>query len=624
MSLLNRLYETYNRCLENDLVDNCEKIDVDTVLLPLFHTNKRSSGNDIIEITLNESSEFVDAQYMPKDSWIIFPITEDSITRASGPAPHPLCDSFKYLSSVNIDNHKGYLEILEDWYHYSQSNNPCPELCIIRNYIKEADIIEDIKKSIYMGKTPSMDKYKLIYFEEKNEKVEKKTVDLEKIFITFKLELDRTTTVTKNRKLHQNYERYQKYVLNDKEQNICDISNIRQYCTVKHRGLFGNSKMIGTSNSNWTYYGRFKDKKEVISIGYETSQKIHNMLKYLIDNPRTCRYMGENASLVNWFSDDVGNNENIDILDEYDINTPTKIASDFVMGDANHINENNQYYVLILDKISNGRISVKYFRELSKSDLYERIKYWYDTVSWNAYSFDRKEYIEKTFPLYRLSELAYGTENSGKMMCNSKLKKVTMERLLPCIIDQKPFPRDIERRLFENATRRLSYSNHWSSILAATCALIKKCNADYGNKNKREVGSMLDKENADRSYLYGRLLAIAEKVERDTYEANSSSRLTNAERLWSVFTRRPATTWMLLEDKLIPYYTKLAKNNRGAYYRMLIGEIMSTLEPMAGNNKKLNENFVLGYYHQRKDFYTKKELKTNEEERTNDDIGQEN
>ena len=135
---------------------------------------------------------------------------------------------------------------------------------------------------------------------------------------------------------------------------------------------------------------------------------------------------------------------------------------------------------------------------------------------------------------------------------------------------------------------------------------------------------MLDKENADRSYLYGRLLAIAEKVERDTYEANSSSRLTNAERLWSVFTRRPATTWMLLEDKLIPYYTKLAKNNRGGYYRMLIGEIMSTLEPMAGNNKKLNENFVLGYYHQRKDLNKKKELKTNEEERTNDDIGQEN
>lgn len=623
MSLLNRLYETYNRCLENELVDNCKEIDSETVLLPLFHTNKRSNGNDIIEITINEDSEFIDAQYLPKDSWLIFPITEDSLTRSSGPAPHPLCDSFKYLSKLDEKNHQDYLGVLEGWYEYSINNNPCRELLIIRNYMNKSSVMENIMSSIYHGKNPVLEKYKLTYYEEKNGKEDKIVVDLEKTFITFKLELEKTITVTKCVKLHQNYEAYQREMLKNKEQSICDISNKLQYCTSKHRSLLGTSKMIGTSNNKWTYYGRFKDGNEVICIGYETSQKIHNMLKYLMDNPKTNRFIGENSYLINWFSDDIGNEENLNILDEYDINTSTKIASNFVLGESNQLCENNQYYVLILDKISNGRISVKYFRELSKSDLYERVTYWYQTMSWSAYSYEVKGFIEKAFPLYRLTELTYGTENSGKMICNSKLKKSTIERLLHCIIDQKPFPRDIKRKMVENASHRMSYKNNWNNILSAACAVIKKCNADYGNPNHKEVSIMLDKQNLDRSYLYGRLLAVAEKVERDTYGDNES-RLTNAERLWSVFTRRPATTWMLLEEKLMPYYGKLSKTKKGGYYKKLVSEIMNELEPMADNNKKLNENFVLGYYHQRKDFYTKKEIQTNEEECTDELIKQKN
>lgn len=658
MSLLNRLYETYNRCLENDLVDNCKNIDNDTVLLPLFHTNKRSNGADIIEITLDDDAKFIDAQYLPKDDWIIFPVTEDSIARSSGPAPHPLCDSFKYLSNIHSGNHEGYLMGLENWYVYSQNEDPCEELTVIRNYAMRADIATDIIDFIYKDKKPSLEKYNLTYFEEKNGKEVKRKVDLEKIIITFKLELHKTITVTKSKVLHLNYEKYQRYMLDNKEQNICDISNQFQYCTSKHRGLFGNSKIISISCNpgKYTYYGRFKDGKEIMRIGYETSQKIHNMLKYLMDNPRTSRFMGKDTCLVNWFSDNIGDDNSVDILDEYEINIRTKPASDFLLGNVGSLNENNQYYVLVLDNISPGRISIKYFRELSKSDLYERVKHWYETISWSSYDYSKKETIGKTFPLYRLAELAYGTERDAekgkgkdrKIKCDDKLKKVTIERLLPCIIDRKPFPRDIQRRMVENATRRMSYKNksNWDDILEAACALIKKCNADYGDENKKEVSTMLDKENTDRSYLYGRLLAIGEKVEKDTYEKrhaeaeiqdiskeqdknetngdNSNKRLTNAERLWTVYTRRPATTWMLLEEKLMPYYAKLAKTNKGSYYRMLVSEIMNNLEPMADNNKKLSENFVLGYYHQRKDLYTRNKQILNEEEQTHEYIEQEN
>lgn len=48
----------------------------------------------------------------------------------------------------------------------------------------------------------------------------------------------------------------------------------------------------------------------------------------------------------------------------------------------------------------------------------------------------------------------------------------------------------------------------------------------------------LDKSRADRSYQYGRLLAVLEKVERDTYDKDES-REPNAIRLQTMFRRRP-------------------------------------------------------------------------------------
>ena len=61
----------------------------------------------------------------------------------------------------------------------------------------------------------------------------------------------------------------------------------------------------------------------------------------------------------------------------------------------------------------------------------------------------------------------------------------------------------------------------------------------------------LDKNCSDRSYLFGRLLAIADAIENSTY-TDEDRRETNAIRMQKVFTLRPMATWSALWDKLVP------------------------------------------------------------------------
>ena len=122
----------------------------------------------------------------------------------------------------------------------------------------------------------------------------------------------------------------------------------------------------------------------------------------------------------------------------------------------------------------------------------------------------------------------------------------------------------------------------------------------------------LDKEKKDRSYQFGRLLAVMEKVERDTY--TDESREPNAIRMQSVFCEKPFHTTNIISGRLDPYFNKLSPSSR-AYYRSLIGKIMEELSNYddAQLNRPLGDTYLMGYYLQRNEFYTSKSNETKEE-----------
>ena len=111
----------------------------------------------------------------------------------------------------------------------------------------------------------------------------------------------------------------------------------------------------------------------------------------------------------------------------------------------------------------------------------------------------------------------------------------------------------------------------------------------------------------DRSYQFGRLLAVMEKVERDTY-GSGENREPNAIRLQSVFCQRPMQTAANLEKQLERAYFPRLKPGSRIWYKNLMGQIMEMISacPNEDWDKPLDGTYLLGYYLQRAALYEKK------------------
>ena len=116
----------------------------------------------------------------------------------------------------------------------------------------------------------------------------------------------------------------------------------------------------------------------------------------------------------------------------------------------------------------------------------------------------------------------------------------------------------------------------------------------------------LDERKDDRSYQFGRLLAVMEHVERTTY-GPEEDREPNAIRLQSVFNERPLHAAKLIEGQLNPYFARLKPGLRKDY-KDLIGQILAMIyaTPDSEWNRALKDTYLLGYYLQRSALYTRK------------------
>ncbi len=646
MSYLNSLYNLYKDSYEKGLVDN--NLD-GSILLPIYHSSYQSkNGRDIIKIQIDKNGNFFSANYLSKGEVIVFPVTEDSMTRTSGPVPHPLTDQLSYICK-DLEGVKNDLYEAErnKWLEYAASSKSksIDFLSIIDNYLRKNSILEDILSSLYKGLSPKVsfskggDSIKVEYSKfEKNKEIIK-VEELIKTYITFELmEYSgfKNVSVTDNIDLHNEYISYVENINKEKDMSICTIANEEMYCVSKHRGAIGSSKLVSISNRGEPYLGRFKSGEEVTTIGYKTSQMCHNMFKFLYENKNSRRWLGDSEYLINWFSSDIGNRENLDVIGEIstEVDEATSFSNDefnffdeedsvlpvdednktlakYITGAGSIIPADENYYVLIVDKINDGRVSVKYHRVMPKSDLIERARYWHSSCSWSTKNYKLGKIIQKTPSLFSLINACYGIERTGSgekglagmlTLDNDKLKKQEMQRLLPCVIEGKKIPLDLVRRSFYNFCHREKYDKAWNSILFISCALIKKYYMDYCN---REVDYMLDKDNLNRSYLFGRLLAIFEKVESETY-TKDNERFTNAQRSWARYSKMPAQTSNHLRDKLNPYYQKLNSGNKkwlsdylGNMELEILGKIDGLGLSLEELDKPLDFNFTLGYASQK-------------------------
>ena len=126
----------------------------------------------------------------------------------------------------------------------------------------------------------------------------------------------------------------------------------------------------------------------------------------------------------------------------------------------------------------------------------------------------------------------------------------------------------------------------------------------------------LEPEKKDRSYQFGRLFALLEKAERDTYSKNGEDekREPNAIRVQLTFSQRPLYMSNLLWQQIESVYLPQLEPRSRTFYRREFNQIMEVLSefPTKELNRPLKETYLLGCSLQRNELYKSKEAKQEE------------
>ena len=201
-----------------------------------------------------------------------------------------------------------------------------------------------------------------------------------------------------------------------------------------------------------------------------------------------------------------------------------------------------------------------------------------------------------------LIQTAYGVEREkGLEVAKKKFVTDQYKNILASIIEGRDMPKNIIQALEINIRNRLNYDKFWLQVKLCALSVLREKEGIKSN--------MLDKKEIDRSYLFGRLLAIYEKTEAFTYNKDDE-RITNAEKLWSSYLNKPATMSMRLSDLIKPYDFKLHANEKTREIRNILkreaGDVIELIGENykfngAETNKPLNSGFLFGYQAQIKE-----------------------
>lgn len=631
MSWVLNLYKTYENNRDSVGVFEKKQNNQEFALIPLSHTTQSAH----IDVSLDDSGNFVLAKVVDKnDASTIIPCTESSAGRGNGSYPHALFDKLIYVAGdfeayggeVKTGSpHVDYMKQLKEW---CDSPFAHPKVQCVYNYLDRGTLIRDLVREqiVFVDDDEKFiekwDKRAEDKFGDKPELFKVLASDQSAAFVRFSVNVigDAESRLWRDATVRDSYVQY--YEMKLKENDICFVTGRVLPFADKHTSRIRDSrdmsKLISANDTKgFTFRGRFQTSRDAVSISYEASQKAHNALKWLIARQG---HQIDGRVFLAWGTGEQDQGVP-DVFDE-----PSSIYGDIeeVAGDSTHqefarqINRAISGYrhdfdyqsnviIMILDAATSGRMSIVYYRELDKQIFLERVQQWYSSCYWMRWNkvTSNGHYLSLGTPSMKdIAFAAYGSK------ANDKIVKNLMERMLPSVIDERKIPLDIVRSATARATNPLSMEEkpwEWEKTLSIACALIRKVHEKEG------FDVALDDKNSDRDYLFGRMLAIADVLERRAMDKDEK-RATNAVRYMNAFAQRPGRTWTIIQSNLQVYQAKLG--TKVGYYNRLLDEVGAQLNVLDYTDKPLSGKYLLGFYSQRH------ELKDWEAEQANKENGQ--
>jgi len=591
-------------------------------LTPVSHLPQNAQ----IEITINASGEFVGAKAIPKaDAKTIIPVTLESGNRTGdNTRAHPISDQLRYLASFGEGKHAAYLEQLQAWANSEFSH---PKVQAILRYITGGTIIRDLAAA----EVVAVDESGALT----NGKIE--TIEYAKCLVRWRVAQFEPTAAWADQSLFESFIAYYNATCAGAPRAICMISGEEDMlCDMHPKGVLASNnsaKLISANDSSgFTYRGRFKQSEQAYSVGYAASQKVHSALRWIAANDGV--YMGDNKggrTFICWNPEGFVVPPPAYLTMTYDDKSDSPSITSYKLQLSKSIEgyklalpPEKEIIIAAIDAATTGRLSITYYNELRASDFFDRLEHWYNTFCWISYG------AVRSISLREIINLAFGSERDtakGKyVQADGNVIREHVQRLVSCVTEKQHLPLDIIRALTAKASNPMAYRVvesppnsgkylriNYYRVLTAACAALRKY---YFDKTNKEVWELkLDVTSTNRSYLFGRLLAVAELAEGQTFTDSDDNRETSAQRLMSTFSRRPNSTWQIIRERLNPYLTKLGKSPaRRKFYVKLIDEIMEHIDWNDPDlDKPLDPVYLIGYSHQRNAIFEKNKSKNKEE-----------
>jgi CRISPR-associated protein Csd1 len=623
MSWIQKLYETYESCKGLELRGAA-------VLLPVSHAFQQAH----IEVTLDISGKFESARTIGKVETVM-PSTEKSAGRTANCAPHPLCDKIQYCAG-DYASYGGakpaffveYQTLLSAW---CQSSHSHAKANAVLAYIQQSRLVADLvqERVLHVGADGKL----LMRWPEANgpapeifKALTAKAGDRDQGDALVRWQVRESENPRSEVWLDQSLqEAWAKFDAGTKVlKGLCMVTGESQASLaeshpkrLRHAG--DGAKIISANDSaGFTFRGRFTDDTglQASSVGYQVTQKAHNALRWLIQRQA---YRNGDQVIVSWATggthipDPFANT--FSLLQE---DTPDTVASNVQLetdsgqsfalrlkqrlrGYNAQLGATEGIVVMGLDSATPGRMAITYYRELTGSEFLERLEQWHGDHAWHQYLGKDRRFFGSPAP-HDIAEAAYGRR------LDEKLKKSVVERLLPAIVDGQQVPRDLMNSVVRRACNRTGLEYwEWEKGLGIACGLFRGFNKGKGY----QMG--LETDRRSRDYLYGRLLAVAERIESMAIYVGGEGRDTAAAKLMQRFADRPFSTWRTIELALAPAKSRLRAKRGGAMHGLdrLHDDIVALFQ---GNefmdDSKLSGEFLLAYHCQRRELMPGKQADT--------------
>jgi CRISPR-associated protein Csd1 len=607
LSWIQKLYETYELCANAPQFEKHPP-------LPVSHTEQQAH----IEIILDQTGTFQRAAVVAKEN-TVFPATEESAGRTSKPVPHPICDKIQYCAAdyKKFGGAKGgffedYIRQLRQW----QTEYPNAKVGAVLRYVEKGSVVADLVQAgvlhcgpdhtlltEWVSEAPTPDLFKMLIAKEKKR-------DQGDAFVRWRVQVpgDPVSAVWLDPSVRDSWIRF--VASQSDARGLCMVTGETTALTANHpkrlRNPADKAKLISSNDSSgYTFRGRFGSAEQACSVGSAVSQKAHNALRWLIERQGR---KGDQV-FVAWavsgktIPDPLA--DTAKLFEAAGVDDATGQGAPY-QGDAGqhyalrlrkaisgyraNLGDADDVVVIGLDSATPGRMAITYYRELTGSEFLERVAEWHASCSWfQDYSKDN-QFVGAPAPR-EIAEAAYGRR------LDDKLRKATVERLLPCIVDARPLPRDLVAASVRRASNRFGIKKwDWEKYLGIACALVR------GSSKEENYQMALEEDRITRDYLFGRLLAIAENIEERALHLAKEKRDTNAARLMQRFADHPCSTWRSIELALTPYKTRL-RNNRPAVLLERDKLLDAVIGMFSGedfiSDSKLSGEFLLGYHCQR-------------------------